>query len=681
MGIGIAFATGALKGWTSTKRAMLETEKAKKATEAENQKFYQEQFFELAGKKDANPQALSQAAKLGGLDFDIETANIINNVDTSYQYGSLRIPTAAGQSIKIGKAESAPLWANSHNSYFNQSPENINNFVTLAQSDENVFRAFADQLRNTERLMYAAEKQKAQGSTEGSVKNFTPFNMEDTFSGIAEVANRLGITSSLIDAPPEADKDGMLSLDFTVRKAQKDARGFVTGYSPEALSRKFTMDDFQVINDMAVNMGYRGAQDFINGFQYKPMIAISKEEQAAASAKTTEQLINEQYNLLFKAKDMHAAGYHTFLRDPKSLSPENRATLLSTLTETFKKADGTLDEYALTQATSLLVSTPENMFNFPDRKYSYYRPKDATAKATVTKEELAKDILGVDYEEFLSAWNARTQSFLLLNDLVAIESSEDVSSSTGLVRSVKSTLSKLGVQIGQVTDGWGASIQEVFTDKNKDLNFNGEFSENLKKGTTTNSLIASVDKLNNSGIININLEKLSAADAIRLSLAAKMARAIDPSGRLSNQDFEIQLSRLGGDWLDTPATIQAKLNVVIEEFTREQKSQQTIYDILTDMDGFSPADARFLVAHKNIQRLKPAVPEPTVSQQTPPTTSAAPDAEAPQEGEPSVVTDQSGFKPSTKTHQGRPLKVGIVGGQVVYIEENGTIVPAGNLDD
>ena len=153
MGIGIVFATGALKGWTSTKRAMLETEKAKKATEAENQKFYQEQFFELAGKKDANPQALSQAAKLGGLDFDIETANIINNVDTSYQYGSLRIPTAAGQSIKIGKAESAPLWANSHNSYFNQSPENINNFVTLAQSDENVFRAFADQLRNTERLM------------------------------------------------------------------------------------------------------------------------------------------------------------------------------------------------------------------------------------------------------------------------------------------------------------------------------------------------------------------------------------------------------------------------------------------------------------------------------------------------------------------------------------------------
>ena len=70
-----------------------------------------------------------------------------------------------------------------------------------------------------------------------------------------------------------------------------------------------------------------------------------------------------------------------------------------------------------------------------------------------------------------------------------------------------------------------------------------------------------------------------------------------------------------------------------------------------------------------------------MSQQTPPTTSAAPDAEAPQEGEPSVVTDQSGFKPSTKTHQGRPLKVGIVGGQVVYIEENGTIVPAGNLDD
>jgi len=89
MGIAIAFATGALKGWTNTKRAMAEKEIAAKEKEAEQQKFYQEQFFELAGKKDANPQALAQAAKLRGLDFDIETANIINNVDTSYKYGAV----------------------------------------------------------------------------------------------------------------------------------------------------------------------------------------------------------------------------------------------------------------------------------------------------------------------------------------------------------------------------------------------------------------------------------------------------------------------------------------------------------------------------------------------------------------------------------------------------------------
>ena len=41
------------------------------------------------------------------------------------------------------------------------------------------------------------------------------------------------------------------------------------------------------------------------------------------------------------------------------------------------------------------------------------------------------------------------------------------------------------------------------------------------------------------------IEQLSKMDALKLTLAAKMARAVDPSGRLSNQDFEIQLQRLG----------------------------------------------------------------------------------------------------------------------------------------
>ena len=54
-------------------------------------------------------------------------------------------------------------------------------------------------------------------------------------------------------------------------------------------------------------------------------------------------------------------------------------------------------------------------------------------------------------------------------------------------------------------------------------------------------------------------------EAMRISLAFQMARAADPSGRLSNQDVLQQLVRLGGD-LDRPEDIVDKIQIAIIEF-------------------------------------------------------------------------------------------------------------------
>ena len=37
-------------------------------------------------------------------------------------------------------------------------------------------------------------------------------------------------------------------------------------------------------------------------------------------------------------------------------------------------------------------------------------------------------------------------------------------------------------------------------------------------------------------------------ESLRISLAFQMARAADPSGRLSNQDIELQLRKLGSNF-------------------------------------------------------------------------------------------------------------------------------------
>ena len=53
--------------------------------------------------------------------------------------------------------------------------------------------------------------------------------------------------------------------------------------------------------------------------------------------------------------------------------------------------------------------------------------------------------------------------------------------------------------------------------------------------------------------------------SLRIGLAFKMARAADPSGRLSNQDVQQQLERLGSNF-NTPEEVVRKLGVVVQEF-------------------------------------------------------------------------------------------------------------------
>ena len=96
MGIGIAFATGALKGYTQSARDRVEKEAAQKEKEAEQQKFYDEQFLELAGKKDANPEALRAVAKLSSFQ-DVKIGNIVNNVASNVAYGSVTFPKFGGE--------------------------------------------------------------------------------------------------------------------------------------------------------------------------------------------------------------------------------------------------------------------------------------------------------------------------------------------------------------------------------------------------------------------------------------------------------------------------------------------------------------------------------------------------------------------------------------------------------
>ena len=89
-----------------------------------------------------------------------------------------------------------------------------------------------------------------------------------------------------------------------------------------------------------------------------------------------------------------------------------------------------------------------------------------------------------------------------------------------------------------------------------------------------------------------------------------MARAVDPSGRLSNQDFEVQLQRLGNSGLFTNIPRQlAALEETLGDFSNRVNRLKVINDILDGRGAsgvsysLSPTERRLLYADKQVQSL------------------------------------------------------------------------------
>lgn len=86
---------------------------------------------------------------------------------------------------------------------------------------------------------------------------------------------------------------------------------------------------------------------------------------------------------------------------------------------------------------------------------------------------------------------------------------------------------------------------------------------------------------------NVELAEL---EAMRISLAFQLARAADPSGRLSNQDIQQQLDRLGSGFVSKEEAL-AKIQVVIDELDRDIKKLNVFVSygkgdsLLTDNDA------------------------------------------------------------------------------------------------
>ena len=77
--------------------------------------------------------------------------------------------------------------------------------------------------------------------------------------------------------------------------------------------------------------------------------------------------------------------------------------------------------------------------------------------------------------------------------------------------------------------------------------------------------------------------ELGRAEALRVVAAFEMARAFDPSGRLSNMDVEMQLARLGGGGLQTVESVKKQIVTAITDLRKKAKYYET-FDLLKYSD-------------------------------------------------------------------------------------------------
>jgi hypothetical protein len=237
--------------------------------------------------------------------------------------------------------------------------------------------------------------------------------------------------------------------------------------------------------------------------------------------------------------------------------------------------------------------TPENNYsdeNVFDVKQSIFAITKIESQYETAPPSTMTGISGSDYaiskkiniSEFTNQYSATQETVKMLKQLRALYEVQD---ETGLYL----TLKRFG--IGVVVQA--KQFSTMFNDPNSDL-----LNKNLKEKTTMGSLQKVLENL------KYDIKNLSTIDALKISLAAKMARAIDPSGRLSNQDFEVQLQLLGDSgFFDLGKTgRQGKLDQLIKEFSSREKDMTDTNDIINKQE-ITAEDRRWLTATASYRKI------------------------------------------------------------------------------
>ena len=509
-------------------------------------------------------------AKMTGMPISaeyIQAANALTDAGETFAYGPVTFKKPNKRyDINMGSTDmlvKGDTWLSNMSSEFSD-PEKAKDYITRLENAGQLDRFVEDVNKYTD---YYVQGQIA-------MKNVDPALL----TSYLEPATAFGtLYQALKDNKVSLDVQGVEDqrlIEDAVNKGEVDNPSnafnfkFVNPITNETVHDIYEFSDTQMssISRIVSATGYdttpSGIQKFINDFS------------DVARAETGE----EAYGLLLDALEFEKMNVAA-LNQTAAGTTELRVNIGNQLKE--KYGD---DPYPAVQAIAVLMVTDE------ERKAMANKRKGRTVKLAPAEDYFKRN--GLDKEQIALQFDASEETLRQLGELERLLL--DDKTPTGL----KAAAVKVGFGIfgvgGQLDQWFGASGN----DQNLDEGGDGV------PATTVDSLI---ERARDGGFISSkSAANLSEIDALKLTLAAQMARAVDPSGRLSNQDFEVQLKRLGQSGLFT-SKIQAgaSLNVVIKDFER-QRRRLLILNEVASAESFGIREARILKADRIVRQSRAA---------------------------------------------------------------------------
>jgi len=559
MGMGFAFASGFFEGMVDAKRRKDEIALKKIETDAENQKFIAERLFGI------DPKNLGQGGQdwlenYTGIENLYDLSNAMDQADkpgyTLYgeQGQSLFIPfsqeyDASKPNFYMAQLDDIDRYAQTNGDVLSAFLKNNPSAMTQFTNDMGQLENFAN-LQNT-------KNQRVPGVEGVSI---FPYNFSENHPYLTELSKNLNVQPN-----PEQTNEAIVTSTNIEYNPETEAVIFLPfqGLESEGLE---TIEPVVISTEMkngliniASRTGYKNVEEYLANFMYFDA-NLEREKNESKNAFIIRQNKHLELAVLFENR-----GYGSIMRGEKAASDEELKLMLGDIA--FVTGN---NKSAMTMSLAALLPLKNSFFtkNNTDRVFSSTKGKLYTPKVTI--KEYAMEIYGITNEQdFMTGVEAAERSINNLDRLIAIET--DDLDYTGFVRYLFGTMEGIGDQVSQI----GKGINSYFGTQ-ADIG-NGLDTEN---GTSEESLMQVVERVNKDLDLGINLEAMTEADVLRLTLAADMARAVDPSGRLSNQDFEIQLRRLGATKLGTKAQIRIALNTVRNQFVKDIETKRQIGTIL-----------------------------------------------------------------------------------------------------